>query len=238
MRLGVFDIGLVLSKLGRMWTHSFAMNRLVYSARKARIRRGRCQEILFGNDKTRCRLLVLRPSLQITLSAPHDEWSDKPAVDMTVIVTWYNVECCVCELRCSAFDQECDASFEVVAADDGCRLRVLGKRNKGFNGARDVGLKAANSATIAFVGSGDYLASGTLCGAESLQFRLREEVCRYVDERGSCHPDRRERVERRGPGAHLQSRGAALSRVPQGRVVLGHRACLHDRAAGHGIDRW
>ena len=154
MRLGVFDMGLVLDKLGGMPTRSFAVNRLVCSARKARIRRGRCQEILSGNDKARCRLLVLRPSLEITLSAPHDEWPDKPAVNMIVIAPWYNVDCSVCKLRCSAFDQEYDASFAIVAVDDGstddnrsvlntmvnnnCRLRVLGKRNKGFSGVRGV----------------------------------------------------------------------------------------------------
>lgn len=161
MRLGVFDIGLVLDKLGRMWTHSFAISGLVCIARNARIRRGRRQEILFDNDEARCCLLVFRPSLEITLSAPHDEWPDKPVVDMAVIVLWYNVERCVCEFRCTAFDQECDASFETVAVGDGSTDDArgvlgtmvndgcLGMRNKGFGGARAVG-------------SDDYLASGAL----------------------------------------------------------------------------
>lgn len=174
MRLGVFDIGLVLDKLGRMWTHSFAISGLVCIARNARIRRGRRQEILFGNDKARCRLLVFGPSLEITLSAPHDEWPGKPVVGMAVIVLWYNVERCVREFRCMAFDQECDASFETVVVGDGSTDDTrgvlgtmvndgcLGMRNKGFSGARAIGLKAANGATIAFVGSDDYLASGAL----------------------------------------------------------------------------
>lgn len=215
MRLGVFDIGLVLGKLGRMRTHSFAISGLVCIARNARIRRGRRQEILFGNDKARCRLLVFRPSLEITLSAPHDEWPDKPVVDMAVIVLWYNVERCVCKFRCTAFDQECDASFETVAVgggstddtrgvldtmvNDGC----LGTRNKGFSGARAVDLKAANGATIAFVGSDDYLASGALQAPYAEPSRSSFDYgrrCIATSTKGLCHPGQRERAERCGLG--------------------------------------
>lgn len=170
-------MGLVLNKLGRIARHSFAANPVVYRTRKMLLSRAG-SDSLPGVDEARERMLALRPPLAIPLPTRHCSWPEKPAVDITVIVPCYNAERFVYSSLCSVLDQECDATFEVIAVDDGStdgtslildtlaagdgRLSVIRQTNKGFSGARNAGLRAARGSTIAFVNADDMLAPGAL----------------------------------------------------------------------------
>ena len=201
-------MGLIFDKLGRILVYTFAANGFVYRCRKNRYGLRGCVDELPSLSEARCRMLGLRPPLEVSLPAPHDMWPDVPTVDITVVVPCYNVERFVRESLRSVLDQECDASFEVIAVDDGStdstrdildslaadnrRLRVIGQRNKGLSGARNAGLKAANGASIVFVDSDDVLAPEAL---QTLYRELRRSgadyvtgMYRYIDEKGRVIP--------------------------------------------------
>ena len=199
-------MGLLLDKAGRMARHALDSNALVYRSRRANLARKGGKVELPGYEAARERVLAMRPPLDIPLPERHDMWPESPEFDITVIVPCYNVEKFVEEAIRSVLCQECEATFEVVAVDDGStdgtravlesigrgdsRMRVISQENNDLSGARNTGLRAAAGASIVFIDSDDVLAPGAL---SALYGKLRAAGAdyvtgsyEYIDEQG--HP--------------------------------------------------
>ena len=118
------------------------------------------------------------------------DWPDAPEVDVSVVVPCYNAEAYVEECILSVLGQRTSRSLEVIAVDDGsadgtgaildrlalndARLRIIHQSNKGFSGARNVGISKARGALISFVDSDDMLEPDAI-----------EVLCREYD-KGGC----------------------------------------------------
>lgn len=92
-------------------------------------------------------------------------------VDLSIIVPCYNVERYVEDCLDSILSQDATCAFEVVAVNDGstdgtpqileryasndARVRVIHQKNKGFSGARNVGIDNARGRVLMFVDSDD-----------------------------------------------------------------------------------
>ena len=121
------------------------------------------------------------------------EWPDMPQVDITFIVPCYNAERYVDDCIKSILSQETSCSFEVLAIDDGSvdataglldtialndsRVRVVHQANRGFSGARNVGIDLARGGAIAFVDSDDVLLPGAI---DVLASAYNEGGCDFV----------------------------------------------------------
>lgn len=105
-------------------------------------------------------------------------WPESPQTDITVIIPCYNVERFVQDAVVSVVEQNTSRSFEVIAVDDGStdstgeildrlacaysNLSVIHQENRGFSGARNVGIAHARGRGIVFVDSDDILKPGAL----------------------------------------------------------------------------
>ena len=92
-------------------------------------------------------------------------------VDLSIIVPCYNVERYVGDCLDSILSQDATCTFEVVAVNDGsidgtsqileryasndARVRVIHQKNRGFSGARNVGIDNARGRVLMFVDSDD-----------------------------------------------------------------------------------
>ena len=92
-------------------------------------------------------------------------------VDLSIIVPCYNVERYVGDCLDSILSQDATCAFEVVAVNDGstdgtpqileryasndARVRVIHQKNRGFSGARNVGIDNARGRVLMFVDSDD-----------------------------------------------------------------------------------
>lgn len=90
------------------------------------------------------------------LDVPARDWAEEPAVGVSVVVTCYNVESYAEGCLRSILDQNSDASFGVIAVDDGstdrtgeildglaaqgARLRVIHQENRASSSARNRGI--------------------------------------------------------------------------------------------------
>lgn len=171
-------MGVVISKVLRMARHAFLSNSFVYQSRRKRLSRMRADEALPTISEARACLLSLRPPLNVPPPVFQRAWPDSPKYDISVIVPCYNVERYVRQALRSVFDQVCDATFEVIAIDDGstdktpeildelaasdCRLTVIHQLNSGFSGARNTGIEAAKGSSFVFLDSDDMLVPGAL----------------------------------------------------------------------------
>lgn len=93
------------------------------------------------------------------------------SVSLSVIIPCYNVERYVGECLKSVLSQETPCAFEIVTVDDGStdgtpqildhyasndsRVRVIHQENRGFSGARNVGIDNARGQVLMFVDSDD-----------------------------------------------------------------------------------
>lgn len=201
-------MGLIINKLFKIIKHSFDSNSLVYRCKKALIQRHYNSENLPNYDSARCKILALRPEFKISLPSYHDQWPSVPVFDISVVVPCYNVEQYVQDALNSILSQKCNASFEVIAVDDGStdgtcsilheiakkdnRVRVVCQKNKGFSGARNTGIQQIKGSTIVFVDSDDLLAPGALQALyNALKYSGADYVTgtyTYIDDNGHSLP--------------------------------------------------
>lgn len=125
------------------------------------------------SDRARDILLSASPKPDQLTSIEPRHWPIKPLYDISVIVPCYNVERFVGHCLESILSQETSYSFEVIAIDDGSKdktseildylaasnplLKVIHQENRGFSGARNVGIANAQGAYLVFVDSDDML---------------------------------------------------------------------------------
>lgn len=120
-------------------------------------------------------------------------FSNPVECDLTVVVPVYNTDKYVGECLDSILGQDMDCSMEIVVVNDGStdnsleviedracrdsRVRVIDQENKGFSGARNVGIDQARGGVLCFVDSDDVLAPGHL---RALWNGLEESGADYV----------------------------------------------------------
>lgn len=120
-------------------------------------------------------------------------WPERPLVEASVIVPCYNAEQYVVECIRSILGQKTSRSFEVIAVNDGStdatgelldgiaacesRLRVVHQNNRGFSGARNIGIALAEGGLLLFVDSDDVLEPDAL---EILISAFDEGGCDFV----------------------------------------------------------
>lgn len=151
---------------------------------------GRSYHKLMPADEARGILVNASPRpVACTLPASRD-WPEIPEVDISIVVPCYNAEAYIEECILSVLGQKTSRSLEIVAVDDGsddgtgaildrlalndARLRVIHQGNKGFSGARNVGISKARGALISFVDSDDMIEPDAI-----------EILCREYD-KGGC----------------------------------------------------
>lgn len=100
-----------------------------------------------------------------------------PRCDLQIVIPAYNVESYLAKCMDSVLGQETKYTYHVVLVDDGStdstpaiadryaadsRVTVIHQENRGFSGARNVGLSTLFGSYIMFVDSDDYLPQGAV----------------------------------------------------------------------------
>lgn len=215
-------MSVVLDKIMRAAKHAMLSSNPVYRFEKMRLARKRGHLNLPSYEEARARLLGLRPPLDITPPKAHSLWPEVPKYDISVIVPCYNAAPFVEQSIHSVLCQKCAASFEVIAIDDGStdgtpfildsmaegdeRVSVVHQDNKGFSGARNVGISRIQGSSIVFLDSDDALAPGAL---QALYDKLKSSGADYVTGRYTY-------IDERGYRLPLAARRPAG--VPWGRI--------------------
>lgn len=147
-------------------------------------------------------------------------------IDLSIIIPCYNVERYVGECLESVLSQETPCAFEVVVVNDGstddtpriieryassdARVRVIHQENRGFSGARNVGIDSARGEVFMFVDSDDMImprhvanlwAALEESGADIVSGRYRK-----MSEAGKVSHSVEKRRVHGGPGARLYRR--------------------------------
>lgn len=120
-------------------------------------------------------------------------WPSVPEVEVSIIVPCYNASKYITGCIESILTQKGDHAFEVIAVDDGStddtgalldsvaaqdeRLRVVHQANRGFSGARNIGISLARGGLFLFVDSDDELEPEAL---DVLMAAYAEGKCDFV----------------------------------------------------------
>lgn len=129
----------------------------------------------------------------IASSPQRGGWPSVPEVEVSIIVPCYNASKYITGCIESILTQKGDHAFEVIAVDDGStddtgalldsvaaqdeRLRVVHQANRGFSGARNIGISLARGGLFLFVDSDDELEPEAL---DVLMAAYAEGKCDFV----------------------------------------------------------
>lgn len=100
-----------------------------------------------------------------------------PTYDLSIIIPAYNVEDFIEKCLSSVLNQQTTYCYEVIVINDGStdqtlrmiqrfksdqKLKIINQENKGFSGARNVGIDFCSGKYLMFVDSDDYLCEGAI----------------------------------------------------------------------------
>ena len=100
---------------------------------------------------------------------------EKEIPDVSIIIPTYNVEKYIQQCLDSVISQRTNFRFHVICINDGStdntglllkkyenaeNVTIIHQKNKGFSGARNVGLRKTNGKYIMFVDSDDFIPGG------------------------------------------------------------------------------
>ncbi|MDN0064728.1 glycosyltransferase family 2 protein [Collinsella ihumii] len=175
----------ILMKAARAALRSGGLYRMV---RKWAVNRGRT--VLPSTESARTVLENASPRPAACDLPASRDWPSDPEADVTIIIPCYNARAYVEKCVRSVLGQRTSRSVEVIAVDDGStdgtgdildrlalddvRLCVIHQSNRGFSGARNIGISKARGALISFVDSDDMLVPNAI-----------ETLCREYD-KGGC----------------------------------------------------
>lgn len=199
-------MNLIVEKSTRSLRQRILSSRVVYEARRTRASSD--SEMLPSLDEATRVISSMRPPLRESTPCLDLSWPEDPRFDISVIVPCYNAEKFARSSLLSALEQDCEASFEVVAVNDGStdgtrdviarlesdylNLRVVDQENAGFSGARNAGIRAMKGGAVCFLDADDVLMPHALQAMwEALRDSHADYVTAryvYIDERGRKLP--------------------------------------------------
>lgn len=114
-----------------------------------------------------------KPEIKTAISPLKD--IDKK-IDLSIIIPAYNAEKCIEQCLISIIQQNTKYNFEIIVINDGSNdrtldiinnikftnLKIIDQNNKGFSGARNVGIENSVGKYIMFVDSDDYIIKDTI----------------------------------------------------------------------------
>lgn len=122
---------------------------------------------------------------------------NKKKIDLSIIIPCYNVEKYVRECIESVLNQKTDFKYEIILINDGSKdgtlnvlreyeyksnIILIDQKNKGFSGARNVGLQYVQGEYLMFVDSDDRLSKNAIENLLSVAYKGNYEIVegRYV----------------------------------------------------------